>query len=112
MDQSVKMSCAFLDLLSHVVFHFHVEDVRDQIECILIVLHFCIESSEIESVRQVILVDFAEVFIPPRRYELPSESVSAGIRFYATVARWSEQDRPLLGDFFKRRMDAGVEPIE
>lgn len=77
------MSCAFLDLLSHVVFHFHVEDVRHQVECILIVLYFCVEPSEVESVRQVILIDFAEVFISSRRYELRSELAPILLRLQA-----------------------------
>jgi hypothetical protein len=70
MHQAVKVACALLDLLPHVVVDFHVKDVGHQIECILVVLHFCVQSSQVEAICEVILVDFAEVFIAACRYEL------------------------------------------
>jgi hypothetical protein len=70
MHQPVKVACALLDLLPHVVVDFHVEDVGHQIEGILVVLHFCVQSSQVEPICEVILVDFAEVFIAACCYEL------------------------------------------
>ena len=50
MNEAVKMSCALLNLLPHVVVDFHVEDICYKIECILVVLYFCVEASKIEAV--------------------------------------------------------------
>lgn len=58
------MSCALLNLFSHVVVDFHVEDIGHEVECILIVLHLSVEASKIEAIGEIILVDLAEVFIP------------------------------------------------
>ena len=64
------MSCALLDLLPHVVVDFHVEDIGDKIERILIVLYFRVKASKVEPICQVVLVDLAEVFISARADEL------------------------------------------
>lgn len=63
MHKSVEMPSTLLYLLSHVVVHLHIEDIGDQVERILIVLHLSIQSSQIESIREVVFVDFAEVLI-------------------------------------------------
>lgn len=70
MHQSVEVACALLDLLPHVVVDLHVENVGYQVEGILVVLHFCVQSSQIEAICEVVLVDLAEVFIAACRYEL------------------------------------------
>lgn len=64
------MACALLDLVPHVVVDFHIEDVCDEIESILIVLNLGVQTSEIEAIRQVVFVDLTEVFIAAGRYEL------------------------------------------
>ena len=63
MHQPVKMPSALLNLVPHVVVDLHVEDVGHEIQSILVVLHLRIKSGQIEAVGQVVLVDFAEVFI-------------------------------------------------
>jgi hypothetical protein len=63
MHESVEMSGALLYLLTHFIVHFHVEDICYKVESVLVVLHFRVESSQIESVRKVVFVDFAEVFV-------------------------------------------------
>lgn len=63
MDQSVEMPGAPLYLFPHVVVYFHVEDIGDQIQSILVVLYFCVEACEVKTIRQVVLVDFAKVLI-------------------------------------------------
>lgn len=68
--QSIKVASALLDLLPHVVVDFHVEDIGHEVECILVVLHFCVQSSQVEAICEVVLVDFAEVFIAACRYKL------------------------------------------
>jgi len=73
MHKPVQMPRALLDLLAHVIVHLHVEDVRNEVQCILIILHFRVKASEVEPVRQVIFVDLAEVLIATCGYELHSE---------------------------------------
>ena len=63
MHQPVEMACALLDLLPHIVVDFHVEDIRHQVEGILVILHFGVEACKVKSVGEVVLVDFAKVFI-------------------------------------------------
>jgi hypothetical protein len=57
------MTCALLNLISHIVVDLHVEDIGHEVQRILVVLHICIEAGEVEAVGEVVLVDFAEVFI-------------------------------------------------
>ena len=64
------MPRTLLDLFSHIVVHFHVEYVRYQVQRILVVLYFRVQASQVESVREIVLIDLAEVFIPSRRDEL------------------------------------------
>lgn len=63
MHKAVEMPCALLDLLAHVVVDLHVEDVGDEVQGILIVLHFRVQASKVEAICQVVFVDLAEVFI-------------------------------------------------
>ena len=63
MHEAIEVTSTFLDLLSHVIVNFHIEYVRDQVQCILIVLHFGVQAGKIESIRQVILIDLAKVLI-------------------------------------------------
>lgn len=70
MHQPVKVASALLDLLPHVVVDLHVEDVGHQVERILVVLHFCVQSGQVEAVRKVILVNLAKVFVATCCYEL------------------------------------------
>lgn len=63
MYQTVKMTCALLNLLAHVVVNFHVEDIGYQVERILVVLDFSVEASKVEPISEVIFVDFAEVLV-------------------------------------------------
>jgi hypothetical protein len=57
-------------LLPHVVVHFHIEHIRDQVQSILVVLDFCVQASQVETIREVVLVDFAEVLVATRGNEL------------------------------------------
>lgn len=66
MHQSIEVASAFLDLLPHIVVDLHVEHICDQIECILVVLHFRVKACEIEAVGEVILVDLAKVLVASR----------------------------------------------
>jgi hypothetical protein len=54
-----------LDLLAHLVVALDVEHVGDEFERILVVLDLRVEPRQVEPVRQVVLVDVAEVFVAP-----------------------------------------------
>ena len=62
-------------MLSHVIFTLKIELVGDQVQCILIVLHFCLQPSQVETISQVFLVNFAKIFMTTRRDELSVESM-------------------------------------
>ena len=66
MNQTVEMPCTFLNLLAHIIVDLHVEDIRHEIQRILIVLYLRIEARKIEPISQIILVDLAEVLIASR----------------------------------------------
>ena len=57
------MSCGLLDLIPHVIVAIKVKHVCHQVQCILIILNVGIQSSEIESIREVILVYLTEVLV-------------------------------------------------
>jgi len=63
MDEPVQMPGGLLDRLPHVIFAVEVENVRDQVERVLVIMHFGVEASQIKAVRDVLFVDFAKVFI-------------------------------------------------
>jgi hypothetical protein len=71
------MASRLFDRFTHVILAVKVEDIGDEVESILIVLNLGVEASEIETVCQVLLVDFAEVFVSARRNELVSVIVLA-----------------------------------
>ena len=57
------MSSGLFDLLAHVIFTVKVEYISDQIKRMLVVMHFSVETSEIEAISDVFFVDFAKIFI-------------------------------------------------
>lgn len=70
MYKAVKVSSALFNLLTHVIVDLHVEDVGNEIQCILVILDFGVEAGQVEAVGQIILIDFAKIFIAARRDEL------------------------------------------
>lgn len=68
------MTGRFLNSLPHVVIAVEVEYVRDKIESILIVLYFCVESSQVEAVSKIVLVNLAKILVSARRYKLRAHS--------------------------------------
>lgn len=69
-NKAVKVPGRFLDCLAHLIVAVEVEDVGDEVKCVLVVLDLGVESSQVEPVGEVVLVDLAEVLISSRRYEL------------------------------------------
>jgi len=54
-----------LNLLAHLVVALDVEHVGDELERVLVVLDLGVEPRQVEPVRQVVLVDVAEVLVAP-----------------------------------------------
>jgi hypothetical protein len=84
--QAVQVARALFDLLAHVIVDFHVEDVGDKVEGVLVVLHFCVEAGQVEAVGEVVLVDLAEVFIAACCYELGNENVSRKFLVFSHIS--------------------------
>jgi hypothetical protein len=57
------MAGRLLNLLAHIIVAIKVEDVGHEVERILVVLNFGIQTRQIEAIRQVLLVDFAKVLV-------------------------------------------------
>ncbi len=70
MHETIQMPSGLFYLIAHLVVDLHVEDIGDEIESILVVLNLRVKSGQIEAVRQIVLVDLAEVFVALRRDEL------------------------------------------
>ena len=70
------MPRGFLYLLPHFIIAIEVEHIGDKVKSILIVLYFGVQAGEVETVRQVFLIDLAKVLVSPRRYELTEIKVS------------------------------------
>jgi hypothetical protein len=72
MNEAVKMPSRLLDLLPHIIVAVEVKDIGDQIERILIVLNFSVQSRQVEAIGQVFFVNLAEVFVAAGGDELES----------------------------------------
>ena len=66
MYKTIEMSGTLLNLLTHVVVDFHVKDIGNEIERVLIVLNFRVKASKVEAISQIVFVDFAVVLIAAR----------------------------------------------
>jgi hypothetical protein len=51
-------------LLPHIIVAVEVEDIRYQVEGVLVVLDFGVEAREVEAVGEVLFVNLAKVFVP------------------------------------------------
>lgn len=72
MNEAIQVPSTSLDLVPHVVVDFHVKDICDEVECILVVLDFRVESSQIEPISKVVLIHIAEVLVSSSSNELVS----------------------------------------
>jgi hypothetical protein len=66
MDQAIEMTSRLLDLLPQIIVGIKVEHVGHQVKSILVVGDLGVQAREVEPVCEVILIDFAEVFISSR----------------------------------------------
>lgn len=64
--QAVEVPGRTLNGLTHIIVAVEVKDIRHQIERILVVLDLSVEASQVEAIRQVVLVDLAKVFVASR----------------------------------------------
>jgi hypothetical protein len=63
MDQPVKMPCRLLDRFTHLIIAVQVENIRNEVERVLVILDFGVEASQVEAIGQVVLINLAEVFV-------------------------------------------------
>jgi hypothetical protein len=63
--EPVQVPRRLLNLLAHLVVALDVEHVGDELERVLVVLDLGVEPRQVEPVRQVVLVDVAEVLVAP-----------------------------------------------
>lgn len=66
----IEMPRRLFNLFSHVVLTLKIELVSDQVQRVLIILHFRLQASQVEAVRQVFLINLTKVFVAARRDEL------------------------------------------
>jgi hypothetical protein len=63
MHQTVEMSRRLFYLFPHIIVAVEVEDVCYEIQCILVVLNFGVQTREVKAVGEVFFVDLAEVLV-------------------------------------------------
>ena len=63
MDQPVKMPCRLLDRFTHLIIAVQVENIRNEVERVLVILDFGVEASQVEAIGQVVLINLAEVLV-------------------------------------------------
>lgn len=73
MYQAVQVARRLFDCFSHVIFAVEIEDVRNEVESVLVVVDLRLKPSEVEAIGEIFFIYLAEVFIAPRRYELKHE---------------------------------------
>lgn len=80
------MSSRLFNLFTHLVLAFELEDIRYEIQGVLVIRNFSVETSKVESIRQVFFIDFAKVFIASGRYELQRQSQPTVESFSSVIA--------------------------
>lgn len=71
------MASALLDLLAHIVVDFHVEDIGDEVEGILVILNFGIKPGKVKAIGKVVFINLAEVFVATTGQKLQSQTLLA-----------------------------------
>lgn len=70
MHKAVQVPCALLDHLPQLVLAVHVKHIGNDIQGIVVVLHFRLQARKVKPIVQIVLVDLAKVLVPARRDEL------------------------------------------
>lgn len=90
MNQAVQVSCRLLNLLADLVVAVKVEDVGDQVQGILIVLDLRLQTRQVETVGQVLLIDLAKVLVTARGDEpVPPVGCVVGVGLRVIVVHWA-----------------------
>jgi hypothetical protein len=70
MNKAVQVSSRLFYRLPHLIIAVQVENVGDEIQSILVILDLSVQARQVEAIREVVLVDLAEVLIAAGGYEL------------------------------------------
>ena len=65
-----------LNLITHIIIAVEVKNVSDEIKSVLVVLDVSIEPRQVEPVCEVVFVNFAIIFVAPRRNELLQDGLA------------------------------------
>lgn len=78
MNEPVKVPSRLFNLFPHLIVAVEVEDVRHEVERILVVLHLGIEAGQVEAIREVLLIDLAKVLVAAGgdELEIPTSAFS------------------------------------
>lgn len=57
------MASGLFDRFPHVVFTVEIENICDQVESILVILDFGIETRKVEAISKVFFVDLTEILV-------------------------------------------------
>lgn len=79
MHKTVQVSGRLFYCFPHLIVAVEVEHVRDEVECILVVLDLGVQACEVEPVGEVIFVDFAKVFVATGGYELATKTCQQSV---------------------------------
>ena len=76
MNEAVEVPCRFFDGFTHLIVAVEIKNVGNEVERILVVLHFRVQAGQVEAVCEVVFVNLTKVFVASRGYELDAESRS------------------------------------
>lgn len=92
MYKAVQVPCRLFNRLAHVIVTIEIEHIRHEIQRVLVVGNIGVDTGQVEAVRKVVLVDFAEILVAPRRDELyssyPNRTSAFGI-----LLKWKKNVR-------------------
>lgn len=77
MYQAIQVPCRLFNGFPHVIVAVEVEYICDEVERVLVVLNFGVQTSQVEAVGEVVFVDFAKVFIASGGDELVKIFISS-----------------------------------
>jgi hypothetical protein len=63
--EAVEVPGRLLNGLTHLIVALEIEDIGDEIQCVLVILNLGVETRQVEPIGKVVLVDFAEVLVAP-----------------------------------------------
>ena len=95
MDEAVEVPSGLFYRLPHLIVAVEIENIGDEVEGILIVLNFGVQTRQVEAVCEIILVDLAKVLVPSRRDKLNREIAVSRATEGARTRRGKCPARPL-----------------